>query len=171
MARLELDDQGAVAEKVELSSLVLDLAAELWPLAESQQQTLEITENPALSLEGNATELGILIRNLLDNALRYTPAGGRVEVAMGQTPEHRPWLSIRDSGPGIPEALLEAVTQRFQRAADQRISGSGLGLSIAVEIAERQQLNMRLSNRPEGGLEVRLVWQQPVIAPRASDAL
>ncbi len=171
LARLELDDQGAVAEKVELSSLVLDLAAELWPLAESQQQTLEITENPALSLEGNATELGILIRNLLDNALRYTPAGGRVEVAMGQTPEHRPWLSIRDSGPGIPEALLEAVTQRFQRAADQRISGSGLGLSIAVEIAERQQLNMRLSNRPEGGLEVRLVWQQPVIAPRASDAL
>ncbi|WP_353057276.1 ATP-binding protein [Salinicola sp. JS01] len=81
---------------------------------------------------------------------------------MGQTADRRPWLSIRDSGPGIPEALLEAVTQRFQRAADQRISGSGLGLSIAVEIAERQQLNMRLSNRPEGGLEVRLVWQRPM---------
>ncbi|WP_340638134.1 histidine kinase dimerization/phospho-acceptor domain-containing protein [Salinicola tamaricis] len=108
LARLELDDQGAVAEKVELSSLVLDLAAELWPLAESQQQTLEITENPALSLEGNATELGILIRNLLDNALRYTPAGGE---------SRWPWARPQSTGRGCRSAT---AAREFPRRCSRR---------------------------------------------------
>ncbi|WP_353057277.1 histidine kinase dimerization/phospho-acceptor domain-containing protein [Salinicola sp. JS01] len=103
LARLELDDQGAAPETVELSSLVLDLAAELWPLAESQQQTLEIAESPALSLEGNATELGILIRNLLDNALRYTPEGGGSKW---------PWARPRTGGLGCRSATAARGSPR-----------------------------------------------------------
>ncbi|WP_342594157.1 ATP-binding protein [Salinicola lusitanus] len=161
LARLDIDQPRPAPEPVALPALVMDLAADLWPLAESQQQALEIVEGKPVTVKGNATELGILIRNLMDNALRYTPPGGRVVVAMGMDGQ-RPWLSIEDSGPGIPESMLEAVTQRFQRASDQRISGSGLGLSIAVEIAERQRLSLSLANRDDGGLRVRLDWLDTV---------
>ncbi|WP_110692089.1 ATP-binding protein [Salinicola halophyticus] len=161
LARLEFHQERPASQTTSLPALVMDLAADLWPLAESRQQTLEIAESDPVSVSGNLTELEILVRNLMDNALRYTPEGGEVVVAMGIENRH-PWLTIADSGPGIPEALLDAVTQRFQRASDQRISGSGLGLAIAVEIAQRQQLTMTLANREAGGLEVRLDWMEPV---------
>jgi len=161
LARLDIHQERPVPETILLPALIMDLAADLWPLAESQQQTLDIIEGEPVNVTGNATELGILIRNLMDNALRYTPPGGEVVVEVGVETQH-PWLTIADSGPGIPEALLDAVTQRFQRASDQRISGSGLGLSIAAEIAERQRLTMTLANREGGGLKVRLDWLDPV---------
>ena len=162
LARLDIRQERPAPERVRLPALVMDLAADLWPLAESRQQTLDIVEGEPVNVVGNATELGILIRNLMDNALRYTPPGGEVSVAVGVDKRH-PWLTIDDSGPGIPEPLLEAVTQRFQRASDQRISGSGLGLSIASEMAERQRLTMTLANREGGGLRVRLDWLDPVV--------
>ncbi|WP_110655774.1 ATP-binding protein [Salinicola halimionae] len=161
LARLEFHQERPAPETISLPVLVMDLAADLWPLAESRQQMLEIVEGDPVNVSGNTTELEILVRNLMDNALRYTPEGGEVVVAMG-TEKRRPWLTIADSGPGIPETLLDAVTQRFQRASDQRISGSGLGLSIAVEIAQRQRLTMTLANREGGGLEVQLDWLDPV---------
>jgi len=161
LARLEFHQQRPALETTSLSALVMDLAADLWPLAESRQQMLEIVESDPVSVSGNTTELEILVRNLMDNALRYTPEGGEVVVTMGVDNLH-PWLIIADSGPGIPEALLDGVTQRFKRASDQRISGSGLGLSIAVEIAQRQGLTMTLANREGGGLAVRLDWRDPV---------
>uniref|UniRef100_UPI0024682463 ATP-binding protein n=1 Tax=Chromohalobacter sp. 48-RD10 TaxID=2994063 RepID=UPI0024682463 len=65
----------------------------------------------------------------------------------------------RDSGPGIPDELLEKVTERFRRASDQRTTGSGLGLSIVVELAQRQQATLQLRNRPEHGLEATITWQ------------
>lgn len=157
LARLDIQTEQPRAEPVSLSLLVMDLAADLWPLAESQHQALDIEKDSEVVVRGNPTELGILIRNLMDNALRYTPEGGRISVAMGVEHEH-PWLAISDSGPGISEAFLDAVTQRFQRASDQRLSGSGLGLAIAAEIAERQRLSLTLANRPEGGFRARLSW-------------
>lgn len=162
LARLEIGEGVAPFETVELSHLVFDLAAELWPLAEFRGQSLEIAESDPVQVQGHAVELGMLIRNLLDNALRYTPEGGSVGVAMGSTADGV-WLTIRDTGPGIPEHLLGAVTQRFQRAADQRITGSGLGLAIAVEIAERQRLALTLANHENGGLVVRLEWRPTVV--------
>ncbi|MFD2190434.1 ATP-binding protein [Pistricoccus aurantiacus] len=158
-------DQGQPqgVEKIDLRALVQELAAELWPLAEARGQTLEITEAEHASMRrfhvmANATELGILIRNLLDNALRYTPDGGRVAVSLEQTPQG-PRLIIRDTGPGIPEEMLDKVTERFRRAASQRTTGSGLGLAIAVALAKRQQANLILRNHEQGGLEVRLEWK------------
>ncbi|EPC03936.1 hypothetical protein L861_01150 [Litchfieldella anticariensis FP35 = DSM 16096] len=158
LARLD-SQQVTVAERLDLRALVLELAAELWPLAEEHGQELEVRESAPLWIKGDATEVGILIRNLLDNALRYTPDGGRVEVALG-CDENGTWLSIHDSGSGIPEELLDAVTERFRRAVDQRVSGSGLGLSIAAELAKRQQARLILRNHQGGGLEARLEWTE-----------
>ncbi|WP_027962682.1 ATP-binding protein [Halomonas halodenitrificans] len=164
LARLDQRQQHNV-EKIDVGLLVEDLAAELWPLAESRGQTLEIAgttrawEEPCY-VTANATELGILIRNLLDNAMRYTPDEGRVTVSLDKVPQGLQ-LIIRDTGPGIPEALLGSVTQRFRRASSQSISGSGLGLSIAVALAKRQHAELKLRNHERGGLEVRLEWHDP----------
>ncbi|WP_017431182.1 ATP-binding protein [Vreelandella jeotgali] len=161
LARLDQRQQHNV-EQVDPGLLVEDLAAELWPLAESRGQTLEIAgttraREAQCYVTANATEIGILIRNLLDNALRYTPDQGRVTVSLDKAPQGLQ-LIIRDTGPGIPEALLGAVTQRFRRASSQDIGGSGLGLSIAVALAERQHAELRLRNHESGGLEVRITW-------------
>jgi len=149
--------QFAATEPVDLRPLVLDLAAELWPLANARGQTLKIHDTPPAVIAGNAIELGILIRNLLDNALRYTPDGGRVDVRLVHSGEGTS-LTIQDTGPGIPEAQLKTVTERFRRASDQRTTGSGLGLSIAVALAERHDATLTLANATDGGLIARLCW-------------
>ncbi|GHC20837.1 ATP-binding protein [Aidingimonas halophila] len=154
----QLDRQSEMTDThVDLYALVMELAAELWPLAEVNDQTLQVSDAARLHVTGDATELGILIRNLLDNALRYTPEGGRVDVTLGST-DDRQWMTIRDTGPGVPEELLGVITDRFRRASDQRISGSGLGLAIVVELARRQRVYLTLTNRSQGGLEARLDW-------------
>lgn len=156
----------APTESLDLQALVQELTAEHWPLAEARHQMLEVSGLSRHRVEANAIELGILLRNLLDNALRHTPVGGTIEVASGEEPEGV-WLAVRDTGPGIPEALLGTVTERFWRNADQSVGGSGLGLAIAAELARRQRIHLDLSNRPGGGLESRIRFTSRRGDPRA----
>ncbi|HMA11305.1 MAG TPA: ATP-binding protein, partial [Steroidobacteraceae bacterium] len=79
--------------------------------------------------------LSVMVRNLLDNALRYTPPGGKITVATGAAAEG-PVLTVEDDGPGIPEAERERVFERFHRLQGQRATGSGLGLSIVRRVAD-----------------------------------
>lgn len=70
-----------------------------------------------------------------------------------------PSLVVRDSGLGIPEAWLDKVTERFRRASDQSVTGSGLVLSIVLELAKRQQASLTLASRRPHGLKARLTWE------------
>ncbi|MBK9251325.1 MAG: sensor histidine kinase N-terminal domain-containing protein [Proteobacteria bacterium] len=79
--------------------------------------------------------LSVMVRNLLDNALRYTPPGGRITVATGAH-EEGPVLTVEDDGPGIPEPERERVFERFHRLPGQKATGSGLGLSIVRRVAD-----------------------------------
>ena len=79
--------------------------------------------------------LSVMVRNLLDNALRYTPPGGHITIATGAD-ANGPVLTVEDDGPGIPEAERERVFERFHRLQSQRASGSGLGLSIVRRVAD-----------------------------------
>lgn len=144
-------------QHLDLRPLLFELVAESWPLAEARQQQLYMHDIPSVYIDGNAVELGILIRNLLDNALRYTPDGGRIDVALHQDSSSTT-LTIQDSGPGIPEDQLATVTERFRRASDQSTTGSGLGLSIAMALAARHGAILSLTNADRGGLIVRLIW-------------
>ncbi|WP_280570475.1 ATP-binding protein [Chromohalobacter sp. 296-RDG] len=146
---------------IDLYPIVIELMADLWPLAHERRQQLTLEGLKQLRVHADETEVGILFRNLLDNALRYTPKGSHVEVELSETASGIAQLSVRDSGPGIPDELLEKVTERFRRASDQRTTGSGLGLSIVVELAQRQQATLQLRNRPEHGLEATIVWSTP----------
>lgn len=163
LARLDRHD-AQQAQDIDIYPLVLELIAELWPWAQARGQTLEVTGLATLRVCADPVEMGILVRNVLDNALRYTPEGGRVTLELSSG-EDEARLVVRDTGPGIPVALLTRVTERFRRAADQRTTGSGLGLSIVLELAQRQQARLSLANRDPQGLEVSLAW--PVMA-RAS---
>ncbi len=156
LARLDRRDVPP-AQVIDVYPLALELIAELWPWAQSRGQTLELTGLTRLRIHADPVELGILMRNLLDNALRYTPDGGQVTLELAQR-EGEAQLIVRDTGPGIPEAMLTRVTERFRRAADQRTTGSGLGLSIVLELAQRQQAQLSLANRQPQGLEVSLAW-------------
>lgn len=142
---------------IDLYPIIAELVAEMWPLAEERGQHLKLKGLTRLKIGADEVEVGILFRNLLDNALRYTPQGGHVEVELALW-EEAPQLIVRDTGPGLPEDMLDKVTERFRRASGQGITGSGLGLSIVSELVQRQRAILTLANREFSGLEVSVRW-------------
>ncbi|NDP60971.1 MAG: sensor histidine kinase, partial [Oxalobacteraceae bacterium] len=102
--------------------------------------------------------LFILLRNLLENALRYTPPGGVIRLACGVS-DGAAYLSVADSGPGIPVEMRERVFDRFVRLADAGKPGSGLGLSIVKRIAEAHGAHLLLTDGLQGtGLTVTVIF-------------
>lgn len=101
--------------------------------------------------DGDASLLQLLLRNLLDNAVRYSPPGSLVALQIG--PQQ---IQVLDNGPGIAAEYLARIGERFYRPAGQDASGSGLGLSIVGRIASLHRLQLAWHNRPEGGLCVTL---------------
>ncbi len=101
----------------------------------------------ALPLHGNAVLLELMLRNLLDNAVRYSPENSRVSLTL-----NRDGISVCDEGPGIAPEHMMRICERFYRPAGQAQQGSGLGLSIVESIAALHGLRLDLQNRPEGGL-------------------
>ncbi|TSA20872.1 MAG: two-component sensor histidine kinase [Betaproteobacteria bacterium] len=156
MARLEPE---AEAEWValDLDALVKQVLIDLSPVAESRSIDLGLTDTLPLSLIGHAEPLRVLVSNLIDNAVRYTPVGGRVDVALqkeGHAAGTWALLTISDTGPGIPLAERERVFRRFYRLAGTAAPGSGLGLAIVREIVRRCQGQIVLLDAPGGGLRV-----------------
>jgi two-component system sensor histidine kinase TctE len=94
-------------------------------------------------IEGDAVLLRELISNLIDNALRYTPSGGQVTVAVVRQ-DGEVALTVADTGPGIPESERTKVFERFYRVLGTGEEGAGLGLAIVREIAERHGAQVRL---------------------------
>ncbi|MDN0082081.1 quorum sensing histidine kinase QseC [Crenobacter sp. SG2305] len=128
--------------------------ADVAPLAAQRQVTVERVgdASAALPLPGDETLLTLLLRNLLDNALRYGPPGGRVVLTLAPDAIH-----VDDNGPGIAPDDLPRVRERFFRPPGQSEPGSGLGLSIVERIASLHGLTLLLANRPGGGFVASLV--------------
>ncbi len=160
MTLARLDPQYEANHALEKRDLSVLLAAQLPVLREQagkQQLQLDATLEPALCLVHQASFL-ILLRNLIDNALRYTPAGGRVHLSC-QIRQQQVCLSIADSGPGIPVEMRMRVFDRFFRLSDAGKSGSGLGLSIAKRIAEAHHATIELADGIDGaGLAVQICF-------------
>ncbi|WP_034296338.1 HAMP domain-containing sensor histidine kinase [Herbaspirillum sp. RV1423] len=145
---------------VEMASLLRSVLLDFAPLAEHKGIDLGITAQAVGSVAGNADALRILFGNLLSNAVQYSPPGSTVDVAM-QTGGGKMIVTIRDSGPGIPEKDLMRVFDRFYRADNvQSVLGSGLGLAIVRQITDLHGAAVRLENTAKGLLatvEFRLV--------------
>jgi len=113
-----------------------------------------VTQEEACNVLADPQGLGVLLNNLIDNAIRYTPQGGRVDVVLNRT-ANLLGFEVVDNGPGIPERELDRVLDRFYRGEHTRGTGNGLGLAIAARIARRQQLTLSLRNNVDaGGLTV-----------------
>ncbi len=125
------------------------------PLAlenEAKDHTLIWPQTGSQSVQGDAILLRLMLRNLLENAVRYSPTGTTIEVRM-QEIDDGTLVSVYDEGPGIDEAHRQSITEPFRRI-DQRYGGSGLGLSIVQRIVQLHRGKLTLENRPEGGLTV-----------------
>ena len=129
------------------------LLAELRPQWETQcsQHGLQLQVQAASAqCAFHADSVAMLLRNLVENAVRYTPAPGSIEVSCGQDAQHA-FLRVADSGPGIPPAMQERVFERFFRLSGAQTPGSGLGLSIVQRIAERHGARISLGPGLQGG--------------------
>ncbi|MEO7954768.1 MAG: ATP-binding protein, partial [Polaromonas sp.] len=157
LSRLEASDAPAMAP-VDLRALSQRVVAEVALRAIARKQTLEFEGSAACSLPGNEVLLAVLVRNLVDNAVRYSPPGALVNVAVRQE-GGRLLLSVDDSGPGLEEGDRERLGERFFRVPGSLESGSGLGWSIVQRIAAVHGLEVQVSRSSElGGLAVHVIF-------------
>lgn len=138
--------------RLNLRALVLEIAATVEPLAQARGIQLRVSVGRDAFVEGNAGHLRRLIINLLDNALKFTPANGAIEVRLTMGAD-RAVLRVADSGPGIDPAEMPFIFDRFFRGASTPGEGSGLGLSLCKEIARLHGGDIAVANRPAGGCE------------------
>ncbi len=160
LARMEAS-QGLTKTEVNLHDLASQVITELAPQALAKAIDLGLEEPPGgvvTTLSGNPEALYLLIRNLIDNAIRYTPKEGQVTVSLENLTPSKVTLRVIDTGPGIPLAQRTRIFERFYRGDNQNIPGSGLGLSIAQQIAKLHQTEIQLEEVPPSlsGLRTRV---------------
>lgn len=162
LSRLE-SNAGETAAPLELSALARRIVAELAPAALEKSQAVELLAPPSCVSAGNETLIGALIRNLVDNAIRYSPAGATIRVHIAQTGagQGAPTLEVEDSGPGLDDTDMARLGQRFFRVLGNEASGSGLGWSIVRRIAEAHALGIDVRRSELGGLTVSVRWPTP----------
>lgn len=136
-------------QKIDLVEHVLiPLRVELSELLATHQQRLVLKPSAYSEIEGDPVLLRLMLRNLVENAHRYSPHGSEVTVALSER-DQGVLIQVDDSGPGIDEKKAGELTQAFRRA-DQRFGGSGLGLNIVLRILNLHGGHLRLTNRSDG---------------------
>lgn len=150
-------------QEVPLQELI-SAAAERWlPFARERKIDLGFALAPSV-VKGEPIWLEELVNNLVDNALRYTPEGGTVTVKCGSDDDEA-WLSVEDSGPGIPQTERERIFERFYRAHPEEGDGSGLGLAIVREVANAHRARIEVADSAElGGALIRVIFPTTPIA-------
>lgn len=140
-----------------LSTCIEQAISDVNPLAAERSIRLTYADFPSIDVTGEANSLRILVRNLLDNAVRYTPEGGEVQIEL-TSDDTSAIVTVQDSGPGIPRLERARVFDRFYRVSgtSPTQSGSGLGLAIAKVIVERHGGTLELLDAGTGGLAVKV---------------
>jgi two-component system sensor histidine kinase QseC len=158
LARLDPLARLPQSRTLDLTELAANVIAEMQSQAELKRQRLMlITPETLVSVQGDADLLRVALRNLVENALRYTPEMGVIEVAP-TLDNAQPVLDVRDSGPGVDANDIPRLVERFYRGQQISGEGSGLGLAIVQRIAELHGAQLGISNRAGGGLQARLRW-------------
>jgi signal transduction histidine kinase len=153
LARNEPRAGGDELQPLALETAAADGIADSHAQAMAHNIELSLEAEPGIAVRGERDALRVLVRNLVDNAVRHTPAGGRVQVRVRPVPS-AVLLEVIDSGPGIPAADRERAFDRFYRRASAPEGGSGLGLAIVRAIAERHGARVSLGDAAGGGLHV-----------------
>lgn len=165
LARLEAAPAAATASTatVDLSAVARRVAADLAPTALARHQTLELEALAPHAVAGDDLLVGVLVRNLIDNAMRYSPDGARIWVSVAAE-SGQSALRVEDSGPGMTEPEMARLGERFFRVLGHEQPGSGLGWSIVKRIGKLFGAQVQVSRSDRlGGLAVSVRWpaQQP----------
>ena len=165
LARADSSAQVRNPVVVDLSEATATALQDVMPLAGEKEIDIGVVAANHELVLADPDELRTLIGNLADNAVRYTPCGGVVDVAVTRA-GGQIVLEIRDTGPGIPEPSIQRVFGRFVRLSAGEVEGSGLGLSIVKAIAERCSARVSLNNRHDRtGLIARVSFETIEAAP------
>lgn len=157
LARLEASP-AVPATTTDLDAVVRRVVGELAPFALGRQQDISVLAEAPCPVAANALLLGVLVRNLVDNALRYSPAGARVAVRV-QADAHGTWLQVQDSGPGMADEAIAHLGERFFRVLGNDQPGSGLGWSIVRRLLDVFGAKAQIGRAQElGGLSVTVHW-------------
>jgi len=156
LSRQDAPRVGSASERVDIEVLLRDSVSQLMVLADARRVDIGFEGSIAAVVVAPVAELRSVFDNLIDNALRYAPEGGVVDVKLHQVEGHAV-VDVLDNGPGIPQAAMGRVFDRFFRVPGAAAGGSGLGLAIARTAAERHGLRIELRNRADGpGLMARV---------------
>jgi two-component system OmpR family sensor kinase len=162
LARLEPDERTPQHSEVNWHEIVREVVISLSPLAEARRADLGLLRCEPAVVMANDHELRAMLNNLIDNALRYSPPGAKVDVDL-VTHGGQATLTVSDNGPGIPKDQRERVLQRFVRLHPGDTTGSGLGLSIVKGIVDACGGELQLKDSPEGGMTACITL--PLIKP------
>lgn len=168
LARLDPENASQQHEPLNLLKIAEQISSELAPLAIDKNIDFELLCTEDCIIQGDQTSISILMRNLIDNAIRYTPANGAVSLRV-YAGDQGCVFSVSDTGPGIPAAEHERVLHRFYRIVGSGEVGSGLGLSIARRIMELHGGYIRFVKPGQGqGIEVQTVF--PLMTKRNDES-
>jgi heavy metal sensor kinase len=160
-------DSGAevlTVETVDVGALITEVAEYLRPLADERSQTLSVNASASVVAEVNRLTIRQAVVNLLDNAVKYTPVGGRINVACRRSNDGAIVVEVADNGPGIPQEEQERIFERFYRVDKSRsreIGGVGLGLAIARWSVEANGGRVEVESLGEGGSVFRILLLTP----------
>lgn len=161
-SRIESGTEFISKETTVLGREVVQIVASLEPDARKKRIHMEFIEDNAVPIIGNAQMINILVRNLIDNAIKYTPANGLIRISVSGQEKHL-LLCVEDSGPGIAPDQYEVALKRFHRCIEtaNAAKGSGLGFSIAQRIALIHGAGLSLGESQFGGLKVTVLFPLP----------
>ena len=134
---------------MDLARVALTVIEEIMPIAEAKRIDLGLSKEAAVQIDADASAIQLMLRNVVDNSLRYTPEGGEVTVRVCRE-NGDAILEVIDNGPGIPEADLERVFDTFYRLPNNTQVGSGPGLAIVRNIADQFNGSVSIRNRRDG---------------------
>jgi signal transduction histidine kinase len=169
LARLNSSANAPQHALANLSDLALLVVRDFDTYALQQERSIQLDIRNNCIILCNIDEMGILLRNLIDNALRYTAKGGRIRVSCGheaaatqkggQAAEQRVYVEVADDGPGVPLSERQAIFERFYRVAGTSVHGSGIGLSLVAGISQLHHATIETGDGLEGrGCCIRVVF-------------
>jgi two-component system sensor histidine kinase QseC len=165
LARLDAEAPGKDFVACDLQQLAIDALAQTAPFAFERSIELARSEGMPTMVSGNPVLLTVMLRNLIDNAVRYSPRGGCVVVSAEKLADGGARLEVLDQGPGIPVEQRQQVRDRFVRLAGSEQAGAGLGLSIVARIAEIHHAGLKLdTGEKEHGLRISLMFPPPHVS-------
>ena len=162
-SRIESNSEFLSKQNTMINREVIQVITDLEPNAHKKQISLEFVEEHPVPVVVNAPLVSILIRNIVDNAIKYTPVNGTVLITVTGS-ERNLLLCVEDSGPGIPPEQYEKSLERFHRCEEtaNKVQGTGLGFSMVQRIAAIHNADLILGVSQFGGLKVKVVFQLPM---------